>query len=176
VPAGAVIVWGKDEGETKVQALGVVKDKDGKDKAAILLTLSFIVGPAPPEPVPPGPKPPGPNPPGPVTSFRVIMVRETGAKPGTSQQSAIYGAKDVVQYLRAKTTPEASVPGYREYDPNTNAANDQSEMQKIWAAAQEEAAKVAPCIVLQVNGKITIEPSQKNVADTVKLLKQYGGQ
>lgn len=55
IPAGALIVWGRSEGLTKAQAWGVV---DGKAKQ--LLTLSFLVGPAPPKPDPkpiPDPKP-----------------------------------------------------------------------------------------------------------------------
>ena len=54
ISAGAMIVWGRDAGPTKVQAWGVV---DGKAK--LLLSLMFQVGPRPPpdtdphtEPVP----------------------------------------------------------------------------------------------------------------------------
>jgi hypothetical protein len=172
VPAGAVIVWGKSEGVTDVQALGIVKDKP-----VILLSLAFQVGPAPPKPDDPKPDDPKPKPPQPVTSFRVIFVRETKTPSKlTAQQSAVSTADAVVKYLRAKTTAENSVPGYREYDPDTNASNDQPGFQKLWAAAQAEAQKSRECIVIQVNDKVTIEPWSANTAAALKLLKQYGGE
>lgn len=52
VPPGALIVWGKEQGTTKVTALGVV---DGKAK--VLLSLTLQVGPRPPPTPEPKPKP-----------------------------------------------------------------------------------------------------------------------
>ncbi len=173
IPANAVIVWGKSQGTTEVQALGVV---DGK--AAILLSLAFQTGPAPPEPepVPPGPAPPGPVPPAPqpVTTFRVIFVTES-SKNLTVQQNAVATAKAVGDYLNAKTTKDGTVPGWRYYDPQTTAANEYAGLKAVWDAAKVEAAKSVPCMVIQRNEKIDVVPYPKNAAEALTTLQTYGG-
>lgn len=122
----------------------------------------------------PDPKPDDPPVPQPVKSFRVIFVRESGTTlPGS--QTAITGAKSVRDYLTAKTTPEGGLAGWREYDPNQNIANEQSAMKSLWAAAKSSISKV-PCVVVELNGKVSVIDYPQNTTEAIKTLKEYGGQ
>lgn len=136
--------------------------------------------PTPPKPVVPDdpiepdqvdPKPP--LPPVPVTSFRVIFVRESGVTLPASQ-AGVPGAKAVRDYLFAKTTREANITGWREYDPQTDATNEQSTIRALWEAVKPKITTV-PCIVIEVNGKADILPYPANPAEALATLKQYGG-
>lgn len=132
-------------------------------------------GPVPPDPTPPVPPPvpPTPTPPAPpqpVTSFRVIFIRESGIP----EHAVIPGAKVIRDYLFTKTTRENNVTGWREYDPQTDATNEQPTMRALWGTVKM-AITVVPCIAIEVNGKADILPYPANVADAMTLLKQYGG-
>lgn len=129
------------------------------------------VEPTPVEPLPP-PQPPQP-PPTPVTSFRVIFVRESGITLPASQAS-VPGAKVIRDYLFAKTTRESGVTGWREYDPQTDAANEQPMMRALWDAVKPKLTTF-PCVVVEVNGKADIVPYPANAAEALALLKKYGG-
>ena len=172
IPTGALIVWGKSSGTTKVQALGVVNGKP-----TILLSLAFQTGPAPPTPVTPDVKPdpvkPDPVVPAPVASFRVIFVTES-ATTLTAQQNAVSGAKAVRDYLNAKVSKASNWPDYRNYDPQTTADNEYPAMKALWAAVKPSITTV-PCMVVEVNGKADILPFPANAADALKTLQSYGG-
>jgi hypothetical protein len=128
-----------------------------------------------PTPKPPEPKPDDPvPPPQPVKSFRVIFVKESG-QTLPADQTAISNAKVIRDYLGAKTTAEGNLPGYREYDPQQNIANEQPAMKALWAATKSSVTTI-PCIVVEVNGKATVIPYPRNTADALKLLKGYGGE
>lgn len=165
IPAGAVIVWGKSAGTTKVQALGVVKDKP-----VILLSLAFMTGPAPPEPTPT----PTPTPtPQPATTFRVIFCTES-SKNLTKEQNAVVGAAEVQKYLNDRCTKDGATPGWRCFDPQTTAANEYAGIRAMWDASKVEAAKQS-CVIVQRNEKIDVVPFPANVAEALKTLKTYGG-
>jgi hypothetical protein len=119
-----------------------------------------------PEPTPaPAPEP--------VKSFRVIFVKESG-QTLSGEQLAIPGAKEIREYLTAKTTPEGNQPGWREYDPQQQTANEQPTMKALWEAAKPSLLP-APCLVVEVNGKATVMPFPKTVAEAVETLKKAGG-
>ena len=124
--------------------------------------------------VPPDPKPPEPQPPQPVKSFRVIFVKESG-QTLPADQTAISSSKVIRDYLTSKTTPEGSLAGWREYDPQQNVANEQPTMKALWAAAKSSVTTI-PCIVVEVNGKASVIPYPKNTADALKVLKGLGGE
>ncbi len=144
------------------------------DKGIFKKRFKVDVGPPTP-PDPPGPKPPVPPgpPPGPVTSFHVILVKESGSTLN-ADQTAISGAKSVRDYLTAKTTPESGLAGWREYDPQQNVANEKSSLKALWAAAKSSITTV-PCLVVEVNGKVSVVPYPKNVTEAMNTLKAYGG-
>jgi hypothetical protein len=153
------IVQGDGEYEVFVSAFG-----PGIQKAQSTIQLG--------KPKPP--KPPDPPKPEPVKSFRVIFVKESGSLM-PKDQMAISGAKTVRDYLTQKTTPEGGLAGWREYDPQQNVANEQSTMKELWTAAKSAITKV-PALVVEKNGKVEILEYPKNVADALKILKEYGGQ
>lgn len=124
-----------------------------------------------PTPDPPKPDPPIPDPS--VNSFRVIFVKESGSTL-TAEQTAIPQAKAIRDYLTAKTTPEGGLAGWREYDPQQSTTNEQSKMRELWASTKS-AITAIPCMVVEVNGKATIAPYPKNVAEALQTLKSYGG-
>lgn len=133
-------------------------------------TTIQLLKPKPPKP----PKPIDPPKPEPVKSFRVIWVKESGSLL-PKDQMAISGAKTVRDYLAKKTTPEGGLPGWREYDPQQNIANEQITMKDLWAAAKSSVTKV-PSLVIEVNGAIKILDYPKDVADALNILKEHGGQ
>lgn len=150
---------------------------NGDDVVAVDVVLT-VTGPRPP-PNPPGPvDPPTPvdpvTPPVVVKSFRVIFVKESGATLPAGQ-SSIPAAKAIRDYLAAKTTPEGGIQGWREYDPQSNVANEQPTMKALWAAVKPKITAV-PCVVVEVNGKADIVPFPADAATALKLLKTYGGE
>lgn len=120
---------------------------------------------------------PGPSPtptPEPVTSFRVIFVKESGATL-SGEQAAIPGAKEIREYLEAKTTAESGQSGWREYDPEQVTANEQPTMKALWEAAKPKLIP-PPCLVVEVNGKATVQPMPATIAETVATLKKAAGE
>jgi hypothetical protein len=126
-------------------------------------------------PVGPDNKPePTPTPvPEPDKSFRVIFVKESG-QTLSGEQVAIPGAKEIRDYLTAKTTQEGGQVGWREYDPQQQTANEQPTMKKLWETAKPSLLP-APCLIVEVNGKATVMPFPKTVAEAVETLKKAGG-
>lgn len=131
--------------------------------------------PEPPKPVDPVvPVVPVDPVPEPVRSFRAIFVKESGSTLPAAQ-TAIPNAKAIREYLNAKTTKEGSLPGWREYDPQQNTANEQPMMAALWSAVQPK-LQVIPCLVIEVNGKATVLNYPGDTDAALKLLKEYGGQ
>lgn len=130
--------------------------------------------PEPPKPVDPvTPVVPVDPQPVPVTSFRVIFVKESGSTL-PAEQTAIPGAKAIREYLNAKTTREGNQAGWREYDPQQTTAGEQQTMAEMWSVVKSQ-INVVPCLVVQVNGKITVLNYPKNADEALKTLQQYGG-
>lgn len=144
----------------------------GDDVVTIDYPVTITQGPRPPPG--PGPIPDDPVVPPVVKSFRVIWVTESATTP-TAGQNSVIGAKAVREYLTAKTTAEGNVAGWRHYDPQTSAANDQPTMRALWDAAKAKVTAV-PCVIVEVNGKAEILPFPANAVEALKVLKQYGGQ
>jgi hypothetical protein len=154
---------------------------DPKVKTIIRRTLDVTSGAVPP--LPPGPNPPGPTPPGPtppippapvpVTSFRVIFVAESATTLPLGLQ-AVMDAKIVRDYLNANTTKEGGYNGWRQYDPQSNAANETPTFKALWAVVKPQVTTV-PCVVIVVNEKAVIEPFPATPADAIALFKKYNG-
>jgi len=168
-----LIVTGIKSGKTELILIPVgVTEKS--EIVTQILTISGEGPRPPPTPIPPTPIPPTPDPtPTPVTSFRVIFVKESGATL-SAEQSAIPGAKEIRDYLTAKTTKEGGVSGVREYDPDQNTENEQPIMRALWEQTKPK-LKPAPCLVIEVNGVSTVMDFPINVAAALETLKQYGG-
>lgn len=159
-------VFGEATGTVTLSAWGI---KDGKP--AKLATITISVNGARPPPAPPGPVPP--EPPQPVNSFRVIFAYETGATMTATQSGVMFG-KQVEEYLRANTTPENGVAGFRRYDKDADASRDQPTMAALWAAVKPKLTTI-PCLIIEVNGKAKILPWPKDQADCLATLMLHRG-
>jgi hypothetical protein len=103
----------------------------------------------------------------------VIFVKESGDTLN-AQQSAIPGAKSVRDYLDAKCTVESGLPGWREFDPDDEAANDHATMAALWQAVKPQLLP-SPCLVIEVNGHAKVMPFPANADECLKVLKKAGG-
>ena len=132
-----------------------------------------------PRPPPKPDDPPTPNPPEPTPtpgSFRVIFVHESGDNLPPAQ-AAVMGAASVREYLNAKTNKEQGQASWRVYDKDTEPGQDHPGINELWSAVKSKITQV-PCVVIlsPKDGKAHIEAWPKDVPDTVKLLKKYGGE
>jgi hypothetical protein len=147
------------------------------DKASPLSRCTvLIIGPEPP--VPPGPTPPGPTPPGPTPSpapipdagFRAMIVYDP-LQVLPPQQAAIFGAKDVLDYLRTKCVKMNGQPEFRVWSK----AVDTHLASPLWQAAMKRPVKSYPWLLVS-DGKQGWEgPLPANAADTLTILKKIGG-
>ncbi|MEO6809732.1 MAG: hypothetical protein ABI353_11525 [Isosphaeraceae bacterium] len=153
-------------------------DKDGKAQIAKARALVTIIGPAPPiPPVPPGPGP-TPVPPGPTPipggEFRVVFVQESSA-PMTKQEILVLGSADVRSYLNRKCAKSPSgLAEWRSWDKDVDVTNESETWKAAWAAVQPQLGAL-PQIVIFQGGKGTVYPLPATAAETMTLLKKYGG-
>lgn len=160
--------------ETKVvtiTAWGIVDNRPAKIGIKVLTVEGSRPPPIPPDPKPPGPTPP--DPPGPVTSFRVIFAYESSAPLPTAQSAVLFGRR-VEEYLRTNTTPEGGLAGFRRYDKDTDAANDQPTMAALWAAVKPKLTTI-PAMIIERNGKADILPFPTSQDDCLATLMKYRG-
>jgi hypothetical protein len=136
--------------------------------------------PTPPGPAPgptPGPTPPGP-PPGPAPipgdGLRVLVVTETSdlAKLPSAQVTVLTAA-DVWAYLRSHCAKDANgQPAFRFWDKGVSP----DLAPEPWKTAMKRDRKSLPWVVIST-GKDGYEgPLPATVADTLALLRKYGGQ
>lgn len=189
VPAGVdampldgkrLAVWAK---EGRYVFVAMAPSGDEVVSAEVVLT---VVGPRPP-PVPPGPTPdpvpptpppvppPAPDPkPLPVTSFHVILVWESGAGL-TKEQNAVFNGVVVESFLDSKCTKDGGGKGWRRRDKDQATTGDTPTMNALWEAVKPKVTSV-PCIAIEVNGKVVIEPLAATPALQVEALKKYIGE
>lgn len=134
------------------------------------------VGAGPVDPTPPVP-PPTPDGTAPIKEpgFRVLVVYESKDLPAMprDQQSILFDGS-VRSYLNAKCVKgtDGKTAEWRMLDPNAVIAPDSA----IWATAMARERKSLPWIVIS-DGKRGFEgPLPANVAETLALLKRYGGE
>jgi len=140
---------------------------DGVPTEAAVTTI-LVEGPAPP-PVPPTPPVP-PIPPIPIpTGFRALFVFESAdeAKMPAAQLSILTSTK-IRQYLNEKAK------GYRFIDKDTDLSKDDETWRKIWEASKSTLPAL-PALVLISDQKGEAFPLPTTEADTLALLKKYGG-
>lgn len=176
-------VNGLPAGRYHFAAVGTLADK--------LARMDFIVvvgdpGPKPPgpDPKPPDPKPPTPSPaPIPDPGFRVLIIWETGESL-TPGHSSVIGSVAVRGYLDRKCVPRTlngqTWPEYRLWDKDAfkdvPLANETELWQKAHARAVQKSNGVRPWLLVS-NGTDGFEgPLPATVAETLALLKKYGGE
>ena len=142
--------------------------------------LIVVVGGKPPEPEPDPEPDPTPDP-VPGEGFRVLILYET-ADLGklTPQQASVFTGGDVRAYLRSKVGKDANgVPEFRVWDDDYAAdqmAFETPEWQAAYDKAKTDAAGRLPWVLILNGSKVAAsEPLPPTVADTLTLLRKYGG-
>lgn len=133
-------------------------------------------GPVPPGPVPPGPVPPVPPTPVPTTGLSVLIVEETGKRSELpAEQLAVLFDKQVRDYLNQKCVADPAVSGwkaFRIYDKDVDLTNDGP----LWKTLMGRPRQGVPWVVIASDKGVLHEGALPgNVADTLALLKKYGG-
>lgn len=160
LPAGTYPCW------------AVASSKTGEQR---VVTFAVVVpGPPAPPPAPPGPTPPAPgpapSPTDPVTSFRVVVVYESGDSLTAPQRAVVYG-KAVEDWLTANCTGGAA--GWRRRDKDAPGDADPT-MAALWAAVRPKVT-VTPCLAVERNGKVDIIPLGATPDAMLTTLKTYRG-
>lgn len=167
-----VIVSSPKAGIFQLEVYGSTADGQLSDKVTVPVTIID------PEVPPPGPEPtPGPTPgpaPIPADGFRVLMVYESAdlSKMPAAQESVLMDSS-VRSYLNSKCVPgtDGKTKEWRIWDQNVDTTNEV----KLWQDAMKRPRQSLPWIVIS-NGKSGFEGSLPgNVADTLSLLKKFGG-
>ena len=86
-----------------------------------------------------------------------------------ANQTAVMDAKAVRDYLNTKTTPAGGWAGWRQFDPQHEAANDTPIMKALWQSVKPHITTI-PCLVVEVNGKAEIVPFPKTPAEALAVL------
>jgi len=162
------IVEAAPGGKGRVELIAVPQGIADESGAARMLV---DVNQAPQPPPSPDPKP-DPTPDPAVKSFRVIWVYESAT---TNPNAAnVMNAKAVRDYLNANCTRDDNWPGWREWDKDQKVTTDFPVFKDLWAAVQPKLTDI-PCVVIEVNGKVSIEPFPKSVNDALATLRKFNG-
>jgi hypothetical protein len=145
----ATVVTATKPGRYRLLAYSSVKD-DPTDPAIVVVVIGEVKPDPNPDPKPVDPPKPDPKPADPLTSFRVILVSETGT-PLTQAQFGVMYAKKVSDWLDANTTPD----GWRRYDKDARTDGDRPPLNALWAAAKPKVSAV-PCVAVERNGKVEV--------------------
>lgn len=175
-------VYGKPTGRYRFAA--VAASKTGEQARADFVA---VIGDAPPTPVPPGPTPtpptpvpPGPTPPpGPIVQgpLRVLIVVESSdASKLPASQLTILTATSVREYLDAKCLKAGNTPEWRIWDKDVDTKNESREWQTMFDLFDLN-KETTPWLIIDVPGSKTgfEGPLPKTVAETLDLLRKYGG-
>lgn len=162
------------KGSVTISVEMISVDFDAKKVVTKYGEVTFTVGDAP---IPPEPKPPEPKPPDvapiPVDGFRVLIIHESADKIPPAQR-AIVTAQVIRQYVNAKCVkgPDGVTAEARFWDKDTIVSGES----KLWQDAMNRPRSSIPWIIIST-GKAGFEgPLPATVADTLALLKKYGGE
>jgi hypothetical protein len=130
--------------------------------------------PPPPTPTPPGPNPPGPTPPTPTpNAVSVLIVDESSdyGKPEYRPYLNVLNSTSIRSYLNTHCAKVDGLPEWRRWDKDTDVSH---ESQK-WQDAMKMPRDSLPWIYIS-NGTAGFGgPLPKTEADTLALLKKWGG-
>jgi hypothetical protein len=163
--------------------LAILQDKTLTDPTKVENASSLLqgisacnvtIGEPGPDPKPPDPKPPDPKPPAPipVDGFRVLIVYES-ADSIPAAQRLILTAQEVRQYLNSKCVMGAANKEWRIWDKDVDTSGET----KLWQDAMRRPRQVVPWIIISDHPRGGFEgPLPKTLAETMTLLRKYGGQ
>jgi hypothetical protein len=130
-----------------------------------------------PTPVPPQPDPtptPTPDPTVPIKEpgLRILMIYETRDVNRPSVQNTILFSTVIQEYARTHCVAVGRTPEFRRFDKDTVMTGES----KIWQEAMARPRTMLPWLIVS-NGKAGYEgPLPSTLADTLTLLKKYGGE
>ncbi len=164
----ATVVTAAVPGRYRLLAYSSVKD-DPTEPAVVVV----VIGGAAPIPEP-TPKPVDPDPPAPkVETFRGLPVCGSAAALPAAQ-FGVWCGKQVEEYLTANCTKDGARNGWRRLDKDATTDNDTETFSALWGAVKPKVTRV-PCVAIEVNGTVTIEPLPASVPDMLALLRKYRG-
>lgn len=167
------VVVASTPGTYRLLAYTATPDGSLSEPAICLVT---IAGPTPP--VPPGPTPPGPNPPPipvPVSGLRVLFVYESGANL-TREQLNILNSTTITDYLNRKTAKDTKGRAeWRKWDKDVDMANETDVWKNLWTSTKPQLGAL-PALVVVTDQKGQVFPLPATEAETLALLKRYGGE
>lgn len=200
--AGSALIWDiSDEDKVDSEELGnrflftappgtyqikvrAITFKDGKTKVETAKATVIIGKPKPPDPTPPGPNPPdppGPTPgpsPIPEPGFRVLMIHENAEvkKYPPSLQSVLYG-EEVRGYCAKHCVPfgDGDV-NFRCLDKDAKVDNLPEPLKTAFNKTKSRSDFKTPWLVVSNGTGGYSGPLPQTVAETMKILQQYGGQ
>lgn len=156
-------------GQYKVLAYTVVKGSPSPIAQCTVL-LADPVPPVPPVPPKP-PDPPVPPSPIPAKTLKVLFIRDYSALPGP--QALIFTSQAIRQYLDAHCDigQDGKTKDYRFFYTDADMSNESD----AWKTAFSRPRKSVPWICIGSGTSGTEEPLPANEADTLALLKKFGG-
>lgn len=163
----ATVVTASKPGRYKLLAYSSVKD-DPTEPAVVTVVIGGAAPVPDPKPVDPV-DPPAPK----VETFRVLLVYESAAVLPAAQFGVLYG-REVEELLTKTCTKDGTRNGWRRLDKDATTDNDSETFNALWAAVKPKVTRV-PCVAIEVNGTVTIEPLPASVPDALALLKKYAG-
>ena len=156
----------------------ITSDETGKQDHYFTKTFIQAEGDVDPTPTPPEPGP-EPTPPGPapipLAGFRVLFISESeDASTLPEAQRNIFYSAEIRDYLNSKCVkgPDGKTAEWRIVDPNTDYSSDEER----WKLAASRNRDKLPWIIISDGQKGFEGPLPANVEDTIKLLKNYGGE
>lgn len=169
--ANSLDVTAAAKGEITVSVEWWVVDFDKRAVESKAASITFTVGEGP-APKPPDPPMPQPDPaPIPLDGFRVLFVAESSSKLPPAQL-AILTSATLRDYLNKKCVKGSDGRAeWRQWDKDTPIVKED----KHWSDAMARPRQSLPWIIIS-NGKTGYEgPLPATVAETMTLLRKYGG-
>ncbi len=160
----------------KAVPVDIALDVDVKE-VTVAATPTPVPVPIPPGPGPgpgPAPVPPDPNPTPVVGKMRAIFLYETSTKFSKDQTNAL-NSTAIRSYMGSHTEQDPTGYGWRIWDKDADVSKVTPVWKGIWDVAKADTAPL-PKIAISVNGgPAKVVPMPATEADTISLLKQYGG-
>jgi len=108
----------------------------------------------------------------PSSGFRVVFVYDANT---TREQLAVINGKAIAAYLDMATTKDSKGrPAWKRWDRQVSTDGEGEDWRALWAAAKPR-LKTLPVVVISLDNSAEIVPLPSTEAETLKLLRQYGG-
>lgn len=159
----------------RIELLGVpVGLKRESDIFRVLIDIGVAPRPPPPGPV----DPPGPTPTPAPTGFRALFIYESTAKLTREQLNTLHSTQ-ITKYLNDHCVKGPSgLAEWRKWSLKTEVlATESRTMSELWNAIDKtKIADKLPQLVIAVNGAAQTFPLPPTEAETLALLKKFGGE